>query len=632
LTKRRISHYEIEKALGEGAMGQVFLARDVNLDRPVALKMVHGALGDKGFQDRFRREARLAAQLNHPHIATIYEFGEEKGESYIAMELVEGETLADRLNHGPLSPAEVRRLGAQTASALDAAHARGIVHRDIKPANLMITPAGDIKVMDFGVARRSGDTQLTMDGALVGTANIMAPETIEGGEATPASDLFSLGCVLYEALTGRPAFPGESLVTVLHQVMSRDAQPLTELAPGVPNDLVDLVHGLLVKDPARRLGPAEAVARALTEATGTASGFSAGTMVLPPAGGTMVMPGAGTAAGVGAGLGTGGGVSAAGVAGATATGGTGDPGGGVAGATTTAGTTTPPEPATGPRKARWRRPVVWAPLAVIAVGFLIWIGMNLENEGVAGADRVRAETLNVLGMEKLGILTNQLGPKDRDLAAETRKLFRDAIQIDTTYAVPHNNLGRLAMLLGDRSGARREYETALVLDREYATAYLNMAAWLESEDRSEEAEFYYRSAIQYDDSDSLTTMKTAANNLSYFYLAHMGQPDSALVVLEPVVERFPRVSALSKNYGLALLAKGRVDEAEIALRRALDFAGGKFAAASAGLAAAAEARGDSAAAAEKWADVRTLLGAEEANQLRRAILGITGVDSEAVRE
>ena len=595
MSKRLISHYEIEKPLGEGAMGQVFLARDVNLDRPVALKMIHVALGDKGFQDRFRREARLAAQLNHPHIATIYEFGEEKGEAYLAMELVEGETLADRLRHGPLSPPEVRRIGAQAASALAAAHARGIIHRDIKPANLMITPTGDIKVMDFGVARRSGDTQLTMDGALVGTANIMAPETIEGGEPTPASDLFSLGCVLYEALSGRAAFPGQSIMTVLHQVMNREAQPLAELAPDVPPDLVDLIHGLLQKDPAQRFGPAEAVARALSEATGTSSGFAAGTMVLGPADGTMMLPGAGTRAGVGTGAGT------------------------------SAGGATAPEPTVLRRAPLWRRPVVWGPVAAIVVGLLIWVGMNLQRDGTGGADRVRAEAINVLGMEKLAILTNQLGPKDKALVNETRKLFRDAVAADSTYAVPHNNLGKLAQITGDRAGARWEYEIALQLDPKYAAAYVNMATFLESEDQSEEAEYYYRSAIRYDDSDSLFAMKTAANNLGYFYLA-MGRPDSALAVLAPVVERFPRIPALSKNYGLALLAKGRIDEAEAAFNRALAVDGG-YRQAVAGLAAVAEARGDSLAAAERWAEVVTALGPTEADYLRRTTLQLAAADS-----
>ncbi len=588
MSKQRISHYEIEKTLGEGAMGRVFLARDVNLDRMVALKMVHGALGDKGFHDRFRREARLAASLNHPHIATIYEFGEAEGESYLAMELVEGETLQERLRHGPLSPPEVRRLGAQAASALAAAHARGIVHRDIKPANLMITTSGDIKVMDFGVARRSGDTALTMDGALVGTANIMAPETIEGAEPTPASDLFSLGCVLYEALSGRPAFPGQSIVTVLHQVMNRDAQPLAELAPEVPADLVDLIHGLLRKDPAQRFGPAEAVARALTEKTGTAGeGGDAGTMVLPQAGGassaggTMVMPGG--------------------------------------------------APAPADRKPLWKRRRVWIPVAAVVLAFFIVVGIQQERqEASGGVDRDRAETLNAAGMEKFESYTNQIGRKDATLAEEARTYFQDAIAADTTYAVPHNNLGRLlARAFGDRSGAGGEYGTAIALDPEYAPAYLNMAAWLESENRPEEVVAYYRAAMRYDESESKSVMKTAANNLGYFYLSALAQPDSAAAVLQPMVVRFPDDPLLSKNYGLALLAEGRTDEAEKALDWAAEKGGARLPQVVAGLAAVAEARGDSAAAKDRWADLVGLVGPEDANMWRRTTLGITGVGSGA---
>jgi Tfp pilus assembly protein PilF len=387
-------------------------------------------------------------------------------------------------------------------------------------------------------------------------------------------------------------------------VMNREAQPLAELAPDVPPDLVDLIHGLLQKDPAQRFGPAEAVARALTDATGTSSGFAAGTMVLGPADGTMMLPGAGTRAGVGTGTGLGAGT----------------------GAGTSAGGATAPEPTVLRRAPLWRRPLLWGPLAVIVVGLLIWVGMNLQRDGTGGADRLRAETLNVLGMEKLGILTNQLGPKDKDLVSETRELFQNALAADSTYAVPHNNLGKLAQIMGDRAGARREYETALQLDPKYAAAYVNMATFLESEGRPEEAEYYYRSAIRFDDSDSLFAMKTAANNLGYFYLATMGRPDSALAVLAPVVERFPRIPALSKNYGLALLAQGRIEEAEAAFNRVLAV-DRKFLPAVAGLAAAAEARGDSLVAAERWAEVVAALGPTDADYLRRTTLQLAAADS-----
>jgi Tfp pilus assembly protein PilF len=325
-------------------------------------------------------------------------------------------------------------------------------------------------------------------------------------------------------------------------------------------------------------------------------------MVIPPAEGTIVLPGDGAAE--------------AGAAAATA-----------------------PDAAAGPvsagpgaaaRAPWWRRRRwlwVWSAVAVF-LGFEIWIGIRQEQEG-GGIDRARAETLNVLGMEKLGSLANQIGPKDRALADEARRLFENAAAADTTYAVPHNNLGRLAMILGDRATARREYEAALALDPEYATAYLNLAAWLESEGLPQEAVSYYRSAMRYDDSDSLDAMKTAANNLGYFYLAARGQPDSALAVLGPVVERFPHIPLLSKNYGLALLALGRVGEAEAVLTRAYETGGDRLPPVVAALAAAAEARGDAAAAAGRWAELVTLLGPEDANILRRTTLGITGVEPAA---
>jgi len=280
--------------LGEGAMGRVYRARDVHLDRPVALKLLGArTLGDPTFLERFQREAKLAAQLNHPNIATIYAFGKVDGEPYIAMELVEGETLAEVLARGPLPVAQVRKFGRQAASALAAAHARGIVHRDIKPSNLMVTPDGDLKVMDFGVARRSGDTQLTMEGGLVGTANIMAPEIVRGEGAGPEADLFSLGCVLYEALAGRSAFVGDDAMAVLFQVVNKEPPSLAELRPETPADLVETVHGLLRKTPGERLGPARVVAERLGGEV--ASGPPEETMAL---GGdrTVVLEGTGTGA------------------------------------------------------------------------------------------------------------------------------------------------------------------------------------------------------------------------------------------------------------------------------------------------------------------------------------------------
>ncbi|HET9233701.1 MAG TPA: serine/threonine-protein kinase, partial [Candidatus Eisenbacteria bacterium] len=289
MTSRRIAHFELHELLGEGAMGRVYRALDLQLDRPVAIKLLGSrTVSDPAFIDRFKREARLAAQLNHPNIATIYAFGEEQGEAYIAMEFVEGETLTDRLARGPLPMAEVRKFGRQAAAALATAHEKGIVHRDIKPGNLMINREGELKVMDFGVARRTGETEMTMAGSLIGTANIMAPELVRGETATSAADLFSLGCVLYEMLTGRPAFEGDTALAILFQVANHEPQPLENLRSETPADLRDLVNGLLVKDPAARFGPARAVADRLIEGGTLPPG---GTLALSPGGaGTLVLP------------------------------------------------------------------------------------------------------------------------------------------------------------------------------------------------------------------------------------------------------------------------------------------------------------------------------------------------------
>jgi Tfp pilus assembly protein PilF len=288
-----------------------------------------------------------------------------------------------------------------------------------------------------------------------------------------------------------------------------------------------------------------------------------------------------------------------------------------------------PSTESAPARTPWwrRRRIRWIAAAVaIFLGFEIWLGIQQEKQKAGGVDRVRAETLNNLGMEKLQVFDGQ-AIKDWALVGEARDLFADAVVADTTYAVPHNNLGRLAMDNDEYPVAQREFRTALRLDPEYASAYLNMAALLERENRPEDAVSYYRAAMRFDDSENKDVMKTAANNLGYFYLASREEPDSALAVLEPAVEQFPDVPALSKNYGLALLAVGRVDEAEKAMNAAAEAGGDRLPQVVAGLIAVAEAKGDSAAATERWGDLLKLVGPDDAEKFRGTALDIAGIKS-----
>jgi eukaryotic-like serine/threonine-protein kinase len=256
--------YRVGALLAAGGMGEVWAARDLLLDRPVAVKVLGGALaGDGRAAERLRREARAAGRLDHPNIARVLDLGEQDGRPYLVMELLEGESLAARIDRaGPMAPAEAARVVAAVADALQAAHAAGVVHRDVKPGNVFLTSAGEVKVLDFGIAAAAGQTDLTT-GDLLGTAAYLAPERALGRPATPAADLYSLGVVLYELLAGRRPFQGGSDVELaMAQVNARPA-PLALVAPAMPPALAAACEHALAKDPAARPPSAAAFARLL---------------------------------------------------------------------------------------------------------------------------------------------------------------------------------------------------------------------------------------------------------------------------------------------------------------------------------------------------------------------------------
>src|SRR4029077_4398730 len=222
-------------------MGEVYRARDTRLERTVAIKILPEQLSsDPVRKQRFEREAKTISSLNHPHICTLHDVGNQDGISYLVMECVEGETLAKRLEKGPLPLEQVHKYGMQIADALDKAHRSGIVHRDLKPGNIMLTSMG-VKLLDFGLAKpvaalanvatlTAAVTQtspMTEQGAIVGTFQYMSPEQVEGKELDGRSDIFSLGAVLYEMLTGRRAFPGKSQLSVASSVLEKDPEPIS---------------------------------------------------------------------------------------------------------------------------------------------------------------------------------------------------------------------------------------------------------------------------------------------------------------------------------------------------------------------------------------------------------------------
>jgi serine/threonine-protein kinase len=262
--------YQVTALIAAGGMGEVFRARDSVLEREVAVKVLHRNLaGDKGFVERFLREARAAANLNHPNIVSVYDWGTSAdGTYFMVMELVSGRNLHDLLAiNGPLEPAQAVAVLTQTLAALAHAHSQGIIHRDIKPENILVTNNGVVKVADFGLARALAESRVTQaPGTVTGTARYLAPEQIQGSPADARTDIYSLGVVAYEMLTGRAPFEGETSVAIAYKHLEEKVPAPSALAPGTPPELDRIVEWATEKDPNRRPDSAAALAVALARA------------------------------------------------------------------------------------------------------------------------------------------------------------------------------------------------------------------------------------------------------------------------------------------------------------------------------------------------------------------------------
>lgn len=254
--------YRLSEILGRGGMGEVWLGTDEVLDRPVAVKLVRVGGDDEDLAARFELEARTAARLIHPHVVTVFDFGHDRGNLFLVMEPLGGETVAGelRLHDGGLAPDRVATIGAQAAAGLAAAHRSGVVHRDVKPANLLLDADGGIKIGDFGIARFADEAaaRLTVPGQVVGTCYYLAPERVRR-PAVPASDVYALGCVLYELLAGRPPLRAATPIATLHKHLTAEPEPVHAARPATPAPLAALVTSMLSKDPADRPTAAETV-------------------------------------------------------------------------------------------------------------------------------------------------------------------------------------------------------------------------------------------------------------------------------------------------------------------------------------------------------------------------------------
>lgn len=316
----RLAHYEITGHLGSGGMGDVYQATDAKLGRSVAIKLLPEAFAsDPDRAARFDREARVLASLNHPSIAAIYGIEQSGGRTFLVMELVPGETIAQRITRGPMPVDEALAVAREIAEGLEAAHEKGIIHRDLKPANVKITPDGKVKVLDFGLAKAYEPDRSSVDlansptlslaatraGVILGTAAYMSPEQAKGRTVDKRTDTFAFGCVLYEMLVGRPAFEGDDLQEILGRVVT--AEPDWTRLPGkTPASIQTLLRRALRKDPRQRLGDIRDARLEIEEAlaaparTGTEAAPAPGTrtwrVILPWAAGLLLSVATGTIA------------------------------------------------------------------------------------------------------------------------------------------------------------------------------------------------------------------------------------------------------------------------------------------------------------------------------------------------
>lgn len=269
----RLGPYRLDALLGEGAVGLVFRAVREPDGSLVALKVLRSELtGDETYRRRFEHEARAASEVRHKHLVPIVEAGEVEGRSYLAVAYVEGRTLADRLDaEGALPMDDAIRLVAQAAAGLDALHHAGIVHRDVKPSNVMIDVAGSASLTDFGLAKGRAYTVLTRPGQVLGTLDYLAPEIVRGEDATPASDIYALGCVTYECLAGRPPFADKSLIEIVGAHLSEEPPDPCEGRSDAPEGFGWTVLQAMAKDPTKRPPTATAYAHMVALASGRGS-------------------------------------------------------------------------------------------------------------------------------------------------------------------------------------------------------------------------------------------------------------------------------------------------------------------------------------------------------------------------
>jgi len=525
----RVGHYELVRLIGRGGMGEVHEAVDTKLRRRVALKFLSPQLtADPAALARFEREAHAAAELTHPHIATVYAFEPDAASPFIAMELLAGPSLRERIAAGPFEVEEALAVARDVAAALAFAHRRGIAHRDIKPENLMFDEHGTIKVMDFGLARATMASKLTVTGTSLGTPAYMSPEAIRG-EPGPAGDVFALGLVLYEMLARRRAYPGDNAMAIMFAIANDDPVPLAGVRPDVPDDVAALVNALLAKDPAARPDAATSAAR-LAALTGVPSRVVSGAFGREPAAG-----------------------------GATAA--------------TTTGAVTVAMPAAATTVAMRPRvtttvlsrlvpagqrdhPVRFLSISGSAIVAIAYVAIVLST-GAHAKRRDEAERLQLLGTEAA----------NAGRADEARDLYWKALRVDPAQSGALNNLGLMALSEQRYTAAESLFDAVLrhhPHENDIRATALHNAAEVDFARKA-----YGRALDRLQRAFALDSSSADAYNNLGWALVQNRQSRDALTLLERGIERFPGEARLFKNAGLAALELGDTHRALAHLDAAL---------------------------------------------------------------
>ncbi len=530
----RVSHFEIVRRIGRGGMGEVYEALDLKLRRRVALKFLSPELAmDADALTRFEREALSAAELNHPHIATVYAFEQEADRPFIAMELLTGSSLRDRIDHGALPVADALAIARDVAAALGYAHRRGTSHRDIKPENLMFDEHGTIKIMDFGLARATMASKLTVTGTSLGTPAYMAPEAIRG-QSGPEGDVFALGLVLYEMLAGRRAYPGDNAMAVMFAIANEDPSPLSETRGDVPEAVETIVAALLAKDPAQRMDAATA-ARELSAMTGVAP---------PSASGMAFEPG----------------VAGASVAATSAVRTAVIPAAGTSAMRTAAMPSATPTATAASRDSRSKRWLFFAGPAV-AIGASMFVIFNGPAASKRRAETARKQT------EAVAIQSQAVQRQEQGDLAAARALFQQALVLDPTQAGALTGLGRLYEADSLYPSAESLYRAVIRHNPKdpklTASAYYNLASVQLSQRVYPAAVTSLRTSISLDSSQA-----NVYNNLGVALIDN-GQASEALQVLERGIRAFPGEAYLYKNAARAALKLGDPSRAITLVDRAI---------------------------------------------------------------